>query len=170
MRYSLSSPHYEMHADSALDDALSRLGARLGGVLVNPTPEDIAKLVSDRLSEAAETDEKRARAAGASRPTLDRWRKAGDTLKIGALRKLAQATGRPIIVRFDPDNEREAPRPEWAEGLEARIAQEVVNLLASPEQVEAAIAGVEHLAELQRQLDAQHDGETEPQDQVGSKP
>ena len=132
MRYSLSRPHYEMHADSALDDALSRLGARLGGVLVNPTPEDIAKLVSDRLSEAAETDEKRARAAGASRPTLDRWRKAGDRLKIGALRKLAQATGRPIIVRFDPDTEREAPRPEWAEGLETRIALEVARQLVDP--------------------------------------
>ena len=91
--------------------------------------------------------------------TLQDWIK-NDSAPEGARRAVAELLG----------TTKEAPRPEWAEGLEARIAQEVVNLLASPEQVEAAIAGVEHLAELQRQLDGQHDGETEPQDQVGSKP
>ena len=153
-------------------DALSRLGARLPVVLRNPTEQELRDLVQQRVAAAGSPRDKAAANAGTTRQTLTEWEKKPD-LRLSQWAALARASGEAIVFRLDPDPEdttKQAPRPEWAEGLEASIAQEVVNLLAAPDQVEAAIAGVEHLAELQRQLDAQHDGETEPQDQVGSKP
>lgn len=76
-------------------------------------------MVQDRASRAGETDEKRVQRLGISRPTLDRWRKGND-LRLSALAKLAEASGEAIVVRFDPDpadTTKQAPPPEWAEGL-----------------------------------------------------
>ena len=101
-------------------------------MLTNPTPEDIRQFVEEQVAKAGTTDEKRATALGTTRPTLDRWRAAGMALKLSVLEELAKATGEPITIRFDPNTEREAPRPEWAGGLETRIAVEVARQLVDP--------------------------------------
>jgi hypothetical protein len=99
-----------------------------------------AKALAEELTQAGHSISER---------TAQRW-KAGETKPkpqdIRAIRELVGAT--------IPDTTKEAPRPEWAEGLESRIVSEV--RLNRKALMEALAAGFAEQAA--RELDGDSDG------------
>ena len=93
--------------------------------LHDPTREALAQTVS-ALVERHGGPSKVGRAVGADRSTVHRW--MAGTIGIDKLGLLADKLGEPVVVRFGPDTEKEALRPEWAEGLlrEVRLNRAVI--------------------------------------------
>ena len=80
----------------------------------NPTPESFREIVESRAQKAGTTDEDRATALGVSRQTLDTWRKSKADLRISQLAKLAEASGLPLALYFDPDSTKQPDPIDWA--------------------------------------------------------
>lgn len=78
----------------------------------NPTAASFREVVEKRVEMAGRTDAERAAALGISRQTLDAWRKNGN-LRITQLAKLAEASGHPLVLYFDPDTKKEPDPIEW---------------------------------------------------------
>lgn len=129
-----------MTPDARRKARLLAMRARLVGAALDGQGDDVAV----------------ARKAGVDKSTIGRWRKGN--ISFEGLEQLASGLRLDIVLKFPahghPSADAKESPPAWAEGLERRIASEVVSLLASPDGVDAAIAGVAHLARLRRQRGA----------------
>lgn len=117
-------------------------------VLTHPTASALATAVSAFVVRHGGPS-KVAAAVGADRTTVHRWMKGN--VPIDKLELLAQRLGEPLVLRFGPVTDEEAPPPAWARELTDEIRDEIAQtreLVVSSLAVRTAEALEPHLQQL----------------------